>query len=112
MICFAGRGRILHTDLDPATFEEIVLEVDLCTVSQLKVDPAESCFSMMLPPCPESCKLMIYSSLNHQLHSSFYLLFASTIQVSYTLAGRQGGRVKLVRRLQVAARYQGRKVQR
>ena len=48
MICFAGRGRILHTDLDPATFEEIVLEVDLCTVSQLKVDPAESCFSMML----------------------------------------------------------------
>ena len=73
---------MLHTDLDPAALEEVKLDVDLCTVDQLKV-------------------------LNW-LHGS-YRSFSSLNphQVSYTMAGRRGGRTKMVRRLQVAARYPG-----
>ena len=36
-IKFPGRGRLLHTDLDPATLEEVSVYVDLCSISQLKV---------------------------------------------------------------------------
>ena len=34
---FSGRGRLLYTDLDPAALKQISLDVDLCSVSQLKV---------------------------------------------------------------------------
>ena len=39
--------------------------------------------------------------------TSFLKSFWNSPQVSYTMAGRRGGRTKLVRRLQVAARYPG-----
>ena len=79
LVCL-GRGRVLHTDLDPATLEEVSLDVDLCSVNQLKVP--------------------------NRFHDIDIVPFHPP-QVSYTMAGRRGGRTKLVRRLQVAARYPG-----